>query len=495
MTDQPKKKKSKFFSFRVTHPLAIFMLVFALPFALFGWRELYVYFFEQDPPRIVVSALPPGIGVDGGRVTVTIKDELSGLKEVSVIAKQNFSSREIIHREYPGTQGMNEDTLIIELGPVEGFSEGDVEIVITAHDRAIWKNAKQQRFSLTLDYKAPAIEVLTKEVRAARGGSVLAFYRLKEERPSFTGVAFGEWRFPGFPAKYLDASFEAAPDVYFALFPVPAAVNAKKDVLAIVARDQVGNETKKPISLKIRKKPSKISNIEITEDYLNRDFRNYLIANNLYKPEQSKVVQFDNQKEKDQTESLLKQFADLREYRDQRILSKLEPILSRPKSRKYWNDSFIRPTFADTRHRFGDMIQYTFEGKEVVKSMHEGITFEPYFTHPVALTNSGTVIFSERIPDAGNTLIVDHGFGLCTMYANLDLLLHREGAELQRGEDLGKPGASGLFAAGELEYQMLLHGIQVDPREWWDDEWVAKNITKKTLFLKKKLSLPLLPLN
>ena len=55
----------------------------------------------------------------------------------------------------------------------------------------------------------------------------------------------------------------------------------------------------------------------------------------------------------------------------------------------------------------------------------------------------------------------------------------KPGQTVKKKDILGKSGATGLAAGDHLHFGMFLHGVPVNPTEWWDPKWIADNITPK----------------
>ena len=98
---------------------------------------------------------------------------------------------------------------------------------------------------------------------------------------------------------------------------------------------------------------------------------------------------------------------------------------------------------------------------------------------PVPAANRGKVAFTGEQGIYGNTIIVDHGFGLFTLYSHLSQIDVAEGQMVEKGESMGKTGMTGLAGGDHLHYGTLIHQTYVNPVEWWDDEWIKNNISAK----------------
>jgi murein DD-endopeptidase MepM/ murein hydrolase activator NlpD len=79
----------------------------------------------------------------------------------------------------------------------------------------------------------------------------------------------------------------------------------------------------------------------------------------------------------------------------------------------------------------------------------------------------------------GNTVVLDHGYGLMSLNGHLSSTSVVEGARVVRGQTVGRTGDTGLAGGDHLHFTMLLHGLAVDPREWWDSHWVHDRLKLK----------------
>lgn len=78
----------------------------------------------------------------------------------------------------------------------------------------------------------------------------------------------------------------------------------------------------------------------------------------------------------------------------------------------------------------------------------------------------------------GDSIIVDHGLGLGSLYAHMSSATVEVGDELKRGQLIGNTGATGAVFGDHLHFGMLVQGIEVNPNEWLDHEWIKVNLNK-----------------
>ena len=82
---------------------------------------------------------------------------------------------------------------------------------------------------------------------------------------------------------------------------------------------------------------------------------------------------------------------------------------------------------------------------------------------PVVATAQGVVTLAGRLGSYGLTVVVDHGYGLRTLYAHLSRIRVRPGQWVARGEVLGMVGSTGLSTGPHVHYEVHREGRPVDP--------------------------------
>jgi murein DD-endopeptidase MepM/ murein hydrolase activator NlpD len=115
----------------------------------------------------------------------------------------------------------------------------------------------------------------------------------------------------------------------------------------------------------------------------------------------------------------------------------------------------------------------------VGESIHTGVDLASLAHASIEAANAGVVRFAGPLGIYGNTVIIDHGLGLATLYGHLSAISTRPDQTVKRGEAIGTSGVSGLAGGDHLHFSILVNGQFVDPREWWDPHWIEDNVMKK----------------
>jgi murein DD-endopeptidase MepM/ murein hydrolase activator NlpD len=128
---------------------------------------------------------------------------------------------------------------------------------------------------------------------------------------------------------------------------------------------------------------------------------------------------------------------------------------------------------------FGDKRTYLYGGKAIGDSVHMGVDLASTQQAPIEAANNGVVVFTGNLGIYGNTIIIDHGLGLSSLYGHLSGITAKKGQQVKKGDVIGHSGMSGLAGGDHLHFSILVGSQFVDPKEWWDPHWIADNVQKK----------------
>ncbi len=110
---------------------------------------------------------------------------------------------------------------------------------------------------------------------------------------------------------------------------------------------------------------------------------------------------------------------------------------------------------------------------------HLGFDLASTAQSEVQAANRGVVVLARYFGIYGNSVLIDHGLGLMTLSAHLSAIDVKEGQQVERGAVIGRSGATGLAGGDHLHFTTLVHGLPVNPIEWWDGKWIRERVSAK----------------
>ncbi len=128
----------------------------------------------------------------------------------------------------------------------------------------------------------------------------------------------------------------------------------------------------------------------------------------------------------------------------------------------YPNGTFSEPVKFRKTSPFGIGRVYTTNAR---RRTHWGIDYAAPSGTPVESSQIGKVVYVGNLYFSGKTVILDHGFGIFTLYAHLNTNKIRRGIVVDKGQIVGHSGKTGKATGALLHWQAILHRVKVDPFE------------------------------
>jgi murein DD-endopeptidase MepM/ murein hydrolase activator NlpD len=440
------------------------LLALALLFAgtwagLCAWRA-------GAAPRLTLTPELPGIG---RRTPVTVVAEVAGrgLSHMRLELVQGDRVEQLAERTYtprppwafwgPFTA---RDEIRVEVGrdTLRGLRAGDAVLRATAGRAGAWlRHPPPVVVEVTLPVRLapPTLYVASSKHYVAQGGAELVVYRVGESAVSH-GVRAGDRWFPGYPLP------GGGPHDRFAFFAVPYDL-ADPGRVRLVARDDVANEAEVAFVDRFFPKPFRNDTIELTDAFM------------------AKVVPeiLSQSPELADRGDLLQNYLQINRDLRRSNAEALDRLARESRESILWSQPFLPPPGGQVMSSFADRRTYVYGGREVDRQDHLGFDLASTQRAPVPAANDGVVALAEYFGIYGNTVVLDHGYGLMTLYAHLSSIDVAKGQQVARGHTLGRSGATGLAGGDHLHFTVLLQGLATDPREWWDPHWIGDRVTRK----------------
>ncbi|NLY41383.1 MAG: M23 family metallopeptidase [Desulfovibrionales bacterium] len=416
---------------------------------LCGLGALYYVKGEWTPPMLTLTPQQSTVGLKTV-FTLTAADTDSDLRRLEVVAHQGSNTVSILSKDIaPQTRDIQEQFSL----PAQGLKNEPVTLVATVTDTSWHRfgrgNKAEVRQEMALDLKPPVISVLSGQHNVNQGGAGCLVYSTNEELAR-SGVQVGSYFFPGYP--YQGGK-------YICFFALPYEVDPKAVTPVLVAEDLANNAVTTGFFFRPLLKKFKHDSINISDNFL-----------------QSKMGQFvDIYPGLSLVDVFLKVNSELRA----KNVAFLKELGTDTVPQMLWEGTFVRLPNSAPMAGFGDNRTYMYQNNPIDNQTHLGADLASLVTSPVPAGNTGRVILAEFMGIYGNVIVLDHGFGVHSLYSHLSEIHVHKGDTVQRSQIIGKTGATGMAGGDHLHFGMLISGIQVQPIEWWDSHWIRDNITAK----------------
>ena len=425
-------------------------------------------FFENVAPVITLENVPEGFGNTPAVFRIHVEDDEAGLDEVIVRAQQAKRKVDLLTKFYQKSR-QKEDLLELSVtGPEQGLREGKVTLTVSAFDRSFFNNKAVRTMELPVDYRKPRLEVLTAQHNVNQGGVEFAFYKLMDGTAIRSGVKVGDKYFRGFPAGLLNPGFENMPEVFFSFFAVPSQFRSSESAISAFASNRVGNTNYASFYYRIIPHRFRSEDVMFSSASMRSKLEEVLV-NTGGDPSD---VPLDSRSLADAFREALENLHRVEEREFARFDAESA-------GRQMWKVPFQRPTGGSIKRGFGGMRRFLCDGIEAGGDVHGGLDISASLRSSVFAVNDGKVLYVGYLGSYGNTVVVDHGFGLISVYSHLSSVKAAAGDAVLQGAEIGRTGTSGLAEGDHLHFEMRLQGVPVNPVEWWDTRWINDHIIAK----------------
>ena len=145
--------------------------------------------------------------------------------------------------------------------------------------------------------------------------------------------------------------------------------------------------------------------------------------------------------------------------RIKRDLAEVALIYKRLTPQKFWTGPFSYPIESAVTSPFGSRRLYNGS----LKNYHPGMDLRAPMRTPVYSAAAGIVVLARNLFYTGNTVMLDHGYGVITLYAHMTKLKVKKGDLLEKHKLLGLSGQTGRVSGPHLHWQAVVHHVKVNP--------------------------------
>lgn len=439
-------------------PIKVILIFFFLILIGAGLAAGFILFETEKP----VVALTAEITYLGGHTEIPfqVRDSKSGIRSVVVEIEQKGARKELYRKNYERQTWMygagpekHEDRALFTASEAK-LKDGEASLIVTARDFSLngmlLGNETSIAFPVVIDTKPPRVSIMHKQRYIRPGGSGLVVYDLSE--PSVKhGVMVNDRFFPGFPMDQREGRYVA----YIAL-----SWNTEKIELSkVLAVDEAGNEGNSVFSMIFKPTAYHSDRITISDGFLS-----------------SKIPEFEgNSTEEIKGDNLVEKFiyvnSEIRRSNAQRIME----ICSKSGERQLWQDRFLRMS-GQSMAGFAEERTYYYNDQAIDRQVHLGMDIASTASVAIKAANRGKVVFADYLGIYGNTVILDHGQGVFSLYSHLSRIESAVEDVVDQGAVIAYSGATGMAGGDHLHFSMLISGHFVNPIEWLDQNWINVNI-------------------
>lgn len=433
-----------------------FLVIFSLLLIIAG--GVFAYFsplFERVPPEIVV---PKKIVVNAKTpISFTIRDN-SSIKSCRVVLSSNGKELPIYDQNFLLTSKEKRVNVNIPQEVLKStVTEWDISIEAT--DASRWNflmgNKTNYRTKLIIDNTPPQVGLVAMSTYITKGGSALVIYKANDDNLKNTYVDLGNGvTFK--PIRYRKKG------IFATLFVWP--FNMERYSPKIVAIDSANNITTYPLNIIKQNKKYRVSKIRATDRFINGKITDLANSTPEYANIEDKVKRFRavNELMRNRNEDYIHSLSkNVRAFNEKWNIKPFRPLRGAKK---------VSDFGAKRYYYYGDV------NNIISTSYHVGYDFASVKHDNLYSSNDGVIVSTKLNGIYGNMPLIDHGFGLYTLYGHCSSVSVRKGQKVKAGDIIAKTGVSGLALGDHLHFGILVQGVEVYPLEWMKKKWIREHI-------------------
>lgn len=433
-------------------------IIFILLLAVMAGLGAFIYVspqFEKNKP--VVQFEDKQYWNLKDKLKITLSDD-SGIKYYKIIFKDRNSEKVLAHEVLEVSK--NSIELNLEAPKFDMFFKSkQASIIVEVIDSSKWNffdgNKINNTYTIFIDKKRPSVDVITHSYAIRKGGSAVVITKIEDDNLKDAYLSFGN-----------DLRFELIPfykeNYYMSVIGWPVD-SGEFNGVNVVAIDKANNFSKMKVPLYIRSLKFKTSKIKISDSFI--------------KNVSTKVIEQSAQEVPEGlNEIFVKQNREIRDQNIHKIRTVSSQYMNKDFVTDFTLDTFRRLTNSKTAGFFGQKRNYYHDASKIDEAWHLGIDWASVKRADIKTSNSGTVIFNDYLGIYGNTIIIDHGFGIQSLYAHASSSNVNVGENVSKKQKIGNTGTTGAVLGDHLHFGILIQGVEVNPLEWMDKNWIKTRI-------------------
>ena len=409
------------------------------------------FLLARSASPVVDLSTPVTILGQATSITAHVRDP-HGVRNLAAFVDQNGAR----YRVWESTQGSHDSdstwNFTAGTSATPQLKDGKAQLIVEAtSDDFLRKTTRLEREVMVVT-QPPAISVDSDQHYLYLGMAELATFNLAGNWTE-AGVRVGDQIFRAWP-------MPGGKPGYFSLFAF--AWNMPPGTAPLVyASNGTGNQVTGPMVYQFPKKEQPkytVHDLQVSDSFM-----------------QKVVSELDSNGSGDPVPRFVKVNSEMRRANNKTLFE----LRLKTTDRFLWSQPFMRQSHSQAESSFADVRNYIYQGKKIDQQVHLGYDLAVTQHVGVQASNDGRVVYAAPLGIYGNCIVVDHGYGLQTIYGHLSQIAVHEGDMVKRAQVIGTSGMTGMAAGDHIHFSMQLDGIQIDPKEWWDSHWIKDHIAKR----------------
>lgn len=387
-------------------------LIFIVTVAFFAWvgTGIYAYFTHITPPVITLNGIADtGSYARNAQGSISANNSYKISHIIVTLDDKEILNQRVKAKEFDAPFSI--DTTVL--------TDGAHTLEVQAIDSSYHANKTSNKITINIDNTPLHAAFVNHEYHVDQGKTIHMKIQSNKKLQSAQVKCFNK-------------TFSFNPDgeestCYECFIPVDCETAAQEFVTTTDIKDLVGNSLKLDCKVRIK-------------DYAFKKQRGFSIAED--KLNQEKEISMS-----------------------MKVLNEaLDQWVAQSPNKKMWTGPFDYPIEVQRMTTpFGEIRMTPERGRH----MHKGIDLINRPKCVVWAAQHGKVIIKDRFFLTGNTIVIDHGVGIFTLYAHLDEYADiNVGDFIKKGCPVGKLGMTGYATGYHLHWELRVHNVPVDPIEW-----------------------------
>ncbi len=414
-----------------------------------------VLFFLSSPPAMIIESPPAVVGVE---TPIHLRIESPhGVRRITGALEQNGARYPVFERAQPASrflfwrkrQAPAAVTFPVGRKLTPALKDGQAKLLITVQANDLRGQEASREIEFEVVSAPPKLAADGFQHYINQGGCELAVATISGYWTG-AGVRVGNYSFRSFPLPGSKTGER------FSLFAFPWDL-PEGSVPLLFARNP-GAETTARFWYKVFPKKFRKRDLEIDDKFLEK---------------------VDSQIDPGGSGDLLTRFLKINGELRRKNNQTLADLRLKTADHFLWTGPFLQLANSKVESVFADRRTYIYKGKKVDEQVHLGFDLSVTQHVAVVAANDGRVVYAADLGIYGNCVVVDHGYGLQSIYGHLRAIEVKPGDIVKKNQTLGRSGSTGLAGGDHLHYSMQVDGVQVNPVEWWDEHWIHDRIRSK----------------